>query len=73
MSEGIRVRATRAGFIGGQYKQENSEFTLLKPELFSKTWMERIEEAPVTESPALDDQGDVPAELTVRRRKRNSF
>lgn len=73
MSQGIRVRVTRAGYIGGQYKSEGSEFTLLKPELFSKTWMEKIEDSIAPDDQPVSEPEEALAELAVRRRKRPSF
>jgi len=72
MSEGIRVRATRNGFIGAQLKVIGSEFTLLKPEFFSSTWMQKIDPEPNLELD-LEDQDisdESSAELTTRRRRR---
>jgi hypothetical protein len=71
MSAGIRIRATRPGFIGGQLKVLGSEFTLLKPEFFSATWMEKIEPAQPDKPGAPEsDEVDSPGELTSRRRRR---
>lgn len=71
MSAGIRVRATRPGFIGGQLKVLGAEFTLLKPEYFSETWMEKIEPAqPDNPGAAEDDAVDSAGELTSRRARR---
>jgi hypothetical protein len=70
MSEGIRVRAIRNGFIGAQLKIAGSEFTLLKPELFSKTWMEKIPQEAPKSVEAESEIEDVVPELTARRRRR---
>lgn len=71
MSEGIRIRATRPGFIGGQLKVLGDEFTLLKPEYFSATWMEKLEPAQADNPGAAEDDGnDSSGELTSRRSRR---
>ena len=70
MSESIRVRAIRNGFIGAQLKVAGSEFTLLKPELFSKTWMQVIEPGPAAEQQIESSDAESSEESTARRRRR---
>ena len=70
MSESIRVRAIRNGFIAAQLKVAGSEFTLLKPELFSKTWMQKIEPDPAAEQENESLEAESSEESTARRRRR---
>lgn len=70
MSKSIRVRAIRNGFIAAQLKVAGSEFTLLRPELFSKTWMQEIESETAVEQESESLEVESSEESTARRRRR---
>lgn len=55
----VRVRITRAGFIGNQLRRPGDELTLADEKFVSKVWMEVIpmpkSEAPAPEPDASED------------------
>ena len=68
MSDGIRVRVIRPGFIHNELKPVGSEFTLSNPEGFSKVWMQKIDPEPDEDDEIVD--GELEAVASTRRRRR---